>query len=994
MVRKVVRVFLWVIASIILLLGITLILLQAESVQTWLAQRAAAYLSDELKTKVTIGRVSIQFIKKVSLRNIYIEDLHHNSMLFADELLINVKDLNTSTHFLELKLVKLRKAKFYLIRYHGENHDNVQFLSDYFGSNDTGTTSSPWKIKLNDIRFEDVNFRHIVEDKTINTDGIDFSHLDVTGVYGDLKDISFVNDSIFVNVNKLRFRDRSGFQLDELSADAKFAPDEMRLNRLIIRTPQTDLHTDLTFRFDSLSAFNNFENAVNFNSNFKNSSVSFTDIAYFATDLKGLSKAVKLDGSFKGTVSRFKGKNVTIVFGERSFFKGNIAMTGLPVIEETYIDVLAVDVQANKKDMESIPLPPFSKHAHVEIPENLAALGKIDFKGKFTGFLSDFVAFGNITTDIGFVSSDMNVKVDRQKNTTVYSGHLSTNHFNLGKILSADDLGQLTMSADVKGSGLDKDNIDAKLAGTVEALEFRKYTYRGIKINGEVSKKLFSGSLNIHEPNLDLDFAGTVNFRQAIPEFNFTADIGRAHLDTLNLFNYRGEEELKTKIVSHFSGNKFDNLEGSIELENTDFRFNKVMYHMNHVGIDSRQLNSNRSVNISSDNVDATFEGKFQMASLGDAFKRVLPRYLPAVVLPQKAIASNQDFSFNIRLKNMSVITENFFPQWWVEPNTIISGKFNSVTDNIQLNVESPLIKYKNFRFINTRLVNSADHEKMKLHLSADQFFYSDSSYISFSQLNAETSNNKVSFQLLMADSAVYAERANLKGEINFASAKKFDLHFDESSVILNHDKWLLASGNKIEFDTSSIKVTGLTFEKDNEQVNIGGILSENEKDLMSVDFNSFDLSHFNTLLASSNITLGGTLNGNAAVSDVFRKIKLVTNLNVTKIQFNGDTLGNASFITSYDDDKKIISANATIQNGTVKVIAVTGDYHTNLEKNNLDFEVNLNDFYLSPVGKYIDDVVSELNGRLSANLKLKGSFSHPVFAGKVKMNRVRCKVN
>lgn len=994
MVRKVARIFLWVLAILLLLIGTTFILLQAESVQTWLAQRAASYLSDQLKTKVTIGRVSIQFVERVSLRDLYIEDKHHNTLFYADELLINIKDLSTSRHKLELSQVKLKGAKFYLMRYHGEEHDNIKFLTDYFASADTSKSSSPWKIKLNDIRLEDVTFRHFKEDKIVNPDGVDFGHLDVSGIYGDLKDISFVNDSIFVNISKLRFKDRSGFQLDELSSDAKIAPHEMRLKQLIIRTPQTDLHTDLTFRYDSMSAFDDFENAVNFNSDFKNSSVSFGDIAFFVTDLKGMDNTVKLDGLFKGTVSRFKGKNVTIEFGEKSFFKGNIAMTGLPVIEETYMDILATDVQANKKDVESIPLPPFSEHAHVEIPENLFALGKVDFKGKFTGFLSDFVAFGNVTTDIGFLSSDMNVKVDRQKKTTVYSGHLSTNHFNLGKVISAEDVGLLTMSADVNGSGLKLDNIDAKLIGTIEALEFRNYTYRGMKMNGEVSKKLFSGSLNIHEPNIDLDFAGMVNFSGAVPDFNFTADIGKAHLDTLNLFKYRGEEELKTKIVSHFSGNKFDNLEGSIEIDSTDFRFDKVMYHINHLGIDSRKENSNRAVTIVSDNVDASFSGRFELATLGDAFKQVLPRYLPAVVLPMKSTVSNQDFTFNIRLKNMSVLTENFFPSWWVEPNTIIRGKFNSITDNISLNVESPLIRYKNFRFVNTSLTNTADHEKMKLKLSTDQLYYSDSSFISHSQLTAEANNNHVLFQLQMADSTISSDRANLKGELSFASAKKFDLRFDESTVYLQHDKWMLASGNKVVFDSSAINVTGFNFVKGDEQINVGGTVSKNEKDLLFVDFSNFNLQHLNSLLKSSDVTVGGMLNGKATVSDVYQKIKLVSNLNVDKLQFNGDTLGNALFITSFDDDKKIISVNATIQNGAVKVIAVTGDYHMNTENDNLDFDVKLNNFYVNTIGKYIEDVVSELNGRVSADLKLAGSFNRPVFTGKVSLNRVHCKVN
>ena len=377
---------LWVVLGFVLLAGTGFVLLRTPRVQTWLAQRATAYLSDELKTKVSVGKVSIRFFKSVVLKDFYIEDLHHDTLLFAKELVVNIKDFNYNKQHLVVSQLKLDNARFYLMRYHGENHDNIQFISDYFSSGkDTVASTSAWKIKLEKIRLQDVSFRHDVQDDTLQKAGVDFAHLDVKNINGNFDDISFVNDSVFLSIQKLRFIDKSNFELTELSTIAKVAPDEMRLKELVIRTPHTDLHTDLTFRYDSMSAFDDFLTKINFNSDFRNSTVSFNDIAFFASDLKGINQSVKLDGNFKGTVNRFKGKNVTINIGEHSFFNGNVAMTGLPAIEETYMDIQATDVQLNKKDIESIPLPPFNQQNHVAIPDNLVSLGKVDFKGKFTG---------------------------------------------------------------------------------------------------------------------------------------------------------------------------------------------------------------------------------------------------------------------------------------------------------------------------------------------------------------------------------------------------------------------------------------------------------------------------------------------------------------------------------------------------------------------------------------------------------------------------------
>ena len=983
------------IAAILLIAGVAFGLLQTSNVQTWLAKRAAAYLSEKLETKVEVGSLHIRFAKSILLKNLFIEDLHRDTLLYAEELFVTIKNFSYSGQNLEVKTIKLRDAKFYLTRYHGESYDNIHFLIDFFSvKEDTITSTSKWNTSLETIRLENVRFRHVVEDDVAETKGVDFSHLDLIGINGDLKKISFVNDSIFVNIEKLEFKDKSNFQLNEFSANAKIAPDEMRLNRLIIRTPQSDLHTDLTFRYDSMSAFDDFLTDVSFNSDFKNSVVSFEDIAFFSDDLIGLNRSVKLDGNFKGTVSRFKGKNVTISVGENSYFKGNIAMTGLPEFDETYMDILASDVEIHSKDIEQIPIPPYKDNQHIVLPENLKALGKVNFMGKFTGFFSDFVAFGNIKTDIGFISSDLNVKVDRKKKTTVYSGHVSTKEFNLGRFVSSGDLGNITMSADVRGSGLELENIDANLVGNINFLEFNNYAYNGIRINGAFSKKLFNGSLIIQEPNLDLDFTGSINFYDSLPDFHFVANIARAHLDTLNLFNLEGEEVLKTHIVTRFKGNKFDNLEGTIRIDSTDFRFNKVLYHVNHILLSSFNENSQRVVNIRSDNVDADFIGKFNLAGLGNAIRRIVHHYLPLAVTSTNPVEAIEDFDFDIRLKNTSLITENFYPSWTVDPNTTIKGSFNSSEHDLQVDLESPSIRFKNFLFSETHLKLSTDGQKLGVVMNSEKLFYSDSSYITAAKIHSETVNDRIVFDLQMADSAVYPESANLRGSLLFAEGNKFELKFDESSIILDNKKWYLNTESKISFDSSTVAVNDFSFTKQNEIIRIDGVVSENEKDFLTTEFRNFNLENLNPLLKSAEVSIGGRLNGKATLSDVYRRIKMVSNLNIEKIRFNKDTLGDATFKTSFDAEKKIISVDAFIQNGAVKTVVLRGDYFADRENKNFDFDVKLNNFYLNTIGKYIEDVVSDLSGRASADLKLTGSFSHPVFKGKVHLNRVRCKVN
>ncbi|MBL0070503.1 MAG: hypothetical protein IPP34_01045 [Bacteroidetes bacterium] len=60
--------------------------IRIPAVQTWIVQRVTAYLSDELKAKVTIDAIHIEFIKTLSIKGIYIEDQHKDTLLYAAEI--------------------------------------------------------------------------------------------------------------------------------------------------------------------------------------------------------------------------------------------------------------------------------------------------------------------------------------------------------------------------------------------------------------------------------------------------------------------------------------------------------------------------------------------------------------------------------------------------------------------------------------------------------------------------------------------------------------------------------------------------------------------------------------------------------------------------------------------------------------------------------------------------------------------------------------------
>lgn len=972
--------------------------LQFDSSQTWIARRLASYLSGELHTKITIDRVSIQFVQSVNLEGVYIEDQQQDTLLYAKKISLTFKDLSTEKRILAIDKLSLDNTFFRLVHYKGKEHDNLYFLLSYFSSPTpvvSDTSLVPWKLSISSLSLKNVRFKNLNENDTVSPVGLEFSNLALDGITGQLNKISFVNDSIFATINQLKFHDHSGFTVDEFSAIAKVSSNQIRAENLVIRSPHTNIKGNLTFDYDSFPCFEEFTKQIQWKSNFENSTVSFSDIAYFAHDLWGMDDSVKIDGNFKGSVNRFKGKNATLRWGKSSYFKGNLSMTGLPYIEDTYMDIQADAIQTNQQDIASIPLPPFNENHTVDVPDNLKELGEVVFKGKFTGFFSDFVAYGNITTALGYINSDINLKYDPKSKVSVYSGHLAAHDFDVGRVAMIKDMGKITFNADIKGKGLKLNDVDARMTGMVESLEYKNYQYHSIKVDGEIAKKLFNGAVTVTDPNVELSFTGAIDFRGKLPAFNFNADIRHASLDTLHLVNFPGENILQTSINSHFVGNKLDNLEGQLEIKNTFLLVDKKMYRIGNIYLNAQKTpNGEKKIDLTSDFLDAEIAGKYELATIGDAFKQILPRYLPSVILPLKKGPDTQNFTFDLKLKNTSVITENFLPSWTIDPQTILSGSLNTMNGTFRLDFSSPDIRYGGIHFLQNGINLNGDAQTLSMDVNAGRVNLADSSYILGLNLSSKTSNNHISYLLRLADNDTLHNRGKFKGSFDFYSASHFDMHFDSSQIIIQNQPWSLDPENKITFDSSAITIHHLNFSNRGEAIKIEGVIGDSISQNLAIEFSSFKLDNLNPFLHQSNLVLGGVIDGNAYLSNVRKNAQMETDLHITDLSVNSDTLGVAAIISRYNSEQKIVVANIGVTRGSAKVIDIRGNYYAARENDNLDFTVKLNNFYLHTLERYLSGIMSELNGKVSTDLTLTGTLAKPVFEGTVDFSRASCIVD
>jgi len=209
----------------------------------------------------------------------------------------------------------------------------------------------------------------------------------------------------------------------------------MELSNLNLQTNKSKLGPYYAMKYrDFNHDFGEYITDVTMVANFKDAKVHSDDVAYFAPELSDLHKMVELSGNFNGTVTDFKVNTLAARGGTGSTLVGELSMKGLPYINTTNISFTNGTVQTNYFDLGIIP-----SLRDIAVP-NLAALGKIIYRGNFNGTINNFITDGLLSSSLGAVKTNIGMKFPAKGEPT-YTGDIETKRFQIGKFLNYDQLG-------------------------------------------------------------------------------------------------------------------------------------------------------------------------------------------------------------------------------------------------------------------------------------------------------------------------------------------------------------------------------------------------------------------------------------------------------------------------------------------------------------------------------------------------------------------------
>ncbi|MDP2386260.1 MAG: translocation/assembly module TamB domain-containing protein [Bacteroidota bacterium] len=993
---------------VLVLLIAFFIAIQTSTFQTYLGKKASAWLSEELKTTISIEKVDIDFFSSLVLKGVYVEDLEKDTLLYGSEVICKISDFSYSEYKLDIDEIQLNNIDANLIKYKGESVYNYEFITDYFVPANTikDTTPSEFKIGYGDLILDNVNFAYINENDTSKTKGMNFSKLRFTGASGTFSDFRSEKDTINVTIKGFKAKEQCGFALENLSTIAHISPLNIKLDSLYLKTDKTLLIGRYYMQTNSWDSYNDYINKVYMDADLKDSCyVSAADIAWFVPEIHGDQNRISISGKVKGTVNSLKGKNLYLAFGKNTEFRGDFNIEGLPNIDETYIHFDIKNLTTSRSDLQTIQIPPFEKNRHLEIPANIGKFGVMKFKGKIDGLVNDIAAYGTLSTAIGNLNADAGISnLSDRKKTLAYHGKLKTNKLNLGVLLENKDIGMVSMNVNLSGKGFTLDDLDAKMEGDIHEVQFKGYPYSNIKITGDFKKRLFNGKFESRDPNANIDFYGSASFVNKIPELDFIATVHRLDFSKLNFFKQDSTSDFSSQISIQLNGSDIDKMTGRINFDDTKYKYLGKEYKLSTFDLQLDQNVSPKVIKLSSGVADVKLSGDFNISNLGDAFTQVFATYYPTFIkqsVEQKNKRNYDNFDYKIKIKKISLINGLFMPDLMIAPNSVVEGQFDASSNTFTMKGNSEKISYGNYNLRNWALnIQSNSDNTMMISTTADKIHVSDSVYFSAFKFNAQSLDKKSTFAINWDNQLKSKQNAGgIAGAVDFSNSG-MDVLFKKIDLIVSDSVWSLNKENHLSIDSSGIiNFNDLGLSNNGQRIALKGLLSKNPKDQLMISFESFKLVQLNPILKSANLSLDGTISGTSNVSDIFGNVIFSSALDFKKLTINGKAIGTGEVNSFYDKNKEVISLNGsfkkdyaagTLSDPNFKNLYFSGYYYPSKKENNLDVDFTLQSIDIAIIQPYVQGILNFGKGYISGTARVTGSLNKPLINGKLSLESVR----
>ena len=828
------------------------------------------------------------------------------------------------------------------------------------------------KVEIQNMGFQMRN--HRAQKSPYHDAGINWNDLDVKNLNLNAIDLGFKAGIMSGSVNKLSFREKSGWACNNISGDAKVGNGKTIIRNFKISDKWSDLEfSQFMMSYKNSREFIDFVNRVKLDADIASSTVDFRTLHYFAPKLEKNTINARISGGISGYISDFEVKDLHLAVKEGGFSgKLDGRIKGI-----TDIQTARIDTKLSKFLVTTKGVGDFVSAWMPEGELNLSEYAKgimFSLNGHVRG------PFNNLKTNLSVYSmlgsANANVRISQAistENPIGFKGSVTTKNLDVGSIIGSNLIRHTTIKSgfDVK-FGRTQTVPDIKLDSLiVERLALNGYEYTDIKADGYFNAEAFEGEMISNDPNLTF-FVNTRKAQQDstdIYNYTLTADVARADLNAINIDD-RGRSEVTFGATADFAVSEGNKINGLAEIKELVLENEDGIYNIGNITLTSVQDDKKYHIDLLSSFAEATYSGTASPKNFVNDFTGLtLKKELPAIYKDSTYTWSGDTYKMNLLCHNTMDVLAFALPGLYIESGTSIVTEINDKGE-FNTNINSGRLAYKkqylkglaaDFNNLNNNLTGSITCEEIQVssikfnESRLGLFAQDDHIGAGFSYNNDTEVENHGQ---LVVHSTLSRDNLGLNLDVEVAP----------SSVFINSKEWQVMPSN-INILGRAIAVNSFGLVSGDEAITLNGRTSETQNDTLTLGLQRFDISLINSVIPE--IGIKGAITGTANLTSAFQRkgvnVEMIcdstyiadTPLGVLNIEGAWDSAKDSLAIMTYND----LAGEKTIQASSRMM----------LRDRIMETQVDMNKLRISYVKPILKDVFSDMDGYLSGSVMLNG---------------------
>ena len=974
--------------------------LSIPSVQNKIKTESEVALSDLLKTKVTIGEISIMPFSEVLLKDVAVPTPEGDSLFTIEKVgtRLSLYELVTSNRFL-FTYAEIIGLKGHITRPDKHSPTNMQFLIDALKSKDD-KPQKPFDIAIHNVVLRKTSVSFDVLDEPHKVGQFDTHHLHVTDLRADIILPRLKNNDFLIEIKRMALKEHSGLEVTNFVTTVEITDTLAAARDVRIEMPNSLLALgDVEVRYNSLKTIGQDIKNSPLELAIANSYVKLSDLKAFVPQLGNLNQSLYLTAMVKGTIEHVNVRTLTLTSDDEMLLL-NTSGTIDNLDKKGAIEFNVPNIQLIVKSLDAATaIQHFAKLSPKAIGI-IQRCGKVEVDGSVSGNHDNLIFNGNIATSLGRI--DIDGRLASEGAARGFKGHVKTPNFRVGELLALNRL--------LNEVSLDLD-LDAKLAGgrlasshadgVVNYVDLNGYRYHNITTSVMSSNNDYSAALSIDDQAVQLNLDGNAHLDGPASLFDVTLSTTGLNLSRLGFIKNVPDGIISLNLDANVAGNKPDNMTGTVAITDIDYRgANGKKLHINNLLVTADNNSTPQFITLESDFLKGNVTGSYDFATLVPSIKGLLAKAFPQFLGDYASVLDRQgkknDLDFNFVLEPSDEINDILkLPVKFVYKTTI-DGNIKESDRSFALNINAPYLlngkKIIEGTNVHAQLDNSAGNVSLVAHTLVP---------LKQGKAALAVTANGINNQLDTDLGWKVLRDADFHGNLNLSTLLRrnddgkvaFDISVNPTQLGFNDTVWQVEPAS-VAIDNGVIAINNMCGHSGEQFIKINGEISKNPESQVQLDLNDVSLDYVFETLNIDNVDFGGRATGRFFAKEVMSKNPVLYTplLHVDNLSYNNTVMGNADIKSSWLNEQKAVSLDADISQANGLHSLIYGAIFIADDSLHLSFETQrANAAFLR---HYMKAITSDLQGEVSGKAVIFGNFKTINLYGDVKVDSLRFKLD